>query len=279
MGLAVNSVILILFLASLSGLFLVLLSQYEKLYLLRLVDEARGMFMETTPQKLLIIHIAIMSSFFLVGLLLVGRNFFWASVLTAIGFFGPALYFARAKSKRYKKFDDQLVDALITMANSMKAGLTLPQSFKVIAENMVPPISQEFELMLKEHTLGATMGQCMERTLERVKSKYLYLAFTAIEIAQVSGGNLPDVLNKISETIRELSRLEKKIESMTAQGKMQGVVLTLMPAAFALIVYRMDPSMITPLFENVIGYMIITAVIALDAMGAFFIWKIINVEV
>ncbi len=66
---------------------------------------------------------------------------------------------------------------------------------------------------------------------------------------------------------------------MTAQGKMQGVVLTLMPAAFALIVYRMDPSMITPLFENVIGYMIITAVIALDAMGAFFIWKIINVEV
>jgi tight adherence protein B len=127
--------------------------------------------------------------------------------------------------------------------------------------------------------LGATMEQCMERTLERVNSKYLYIAFTATAIGQASGGNMPDILNKISETIRELSKLEKKIASMTAQGKLQGYVLTLMPAAFGVIIYKMDPSLIAPLFNDFFGYLIVIAAVVMDAIGAFFIWKIINVEI
>ena len=279
MNIAMNLLILGLFFASACGLFMVLLRYYEKLYLFRLVDEAKGMFMLVTPQKLLIIHLALMLSFFMLGLFLVGRGLFWAMMLAAVAFLLPALHFSRLKSKRAEKFDDQLVDALITIANSMKAGLTLPQAYKVVADHMNPPISQEFDLLLKEHALGTTMEQCMDRAMDRVDSKYLYIAFTATSIGQVSGGNMPDILNKISETIRELSKLEKKIASMTAQGKLQGIVLTMMPAAFGGIIYKMDPSLIAPLFNDFFGYLIVIAVILLDAVGAFFIWKIINVEI
>jgi tight adherence protein B len=257
----------------------VLLKIYENSYLQRLIDEAESMFMVIPRQKLLILHFIIVVTFFFLGFLAIGRGLFWATILAVVAFFLPALYFYRLKSKRAEKFDEQLVDALITIANSMKAGLTLPQAFNVVAEHMNPPISQEFDLLLKEHALGATMDQCMERTLERVDSRYLYIAFTATSIGQASGGNMPDILNRISETIRELSKLEKKIRAMTAQGKMQGFVLTLLPLVFGVIIYRMDPSLISPLFNDFFGYLFLIAALVLDVIGGFFCWKIINVEI
>ena len=279
MDIVMNLVVVVLFFASLFVLFFALLRIYESKYLQKLVNEAERMFMVVPRQKLLILHLILIITFFLVGLLAIGRGLFWASVFGFVAFFLPALYFLRVKSQRAEKFDEQLVDALITVANSMKAGLTLPQAFNVVAEHMNPPISQEFDLLLKEHALGATMDQCMERTLERVDSRYLYIAFTATSIGQASGGNMPDILNKISETIRELSKLEKKIRAMTAQGKMQGFVLTLLPVVFGVIIYKMDPTLIAPLFNDFFGYLFLIAALVLDVVGGFFCWKIINVEI
>jgi len=279
MDIVINIIVVGLFFASLCGVILVLLKIYENKYLQRLIDMAESMFMIIPRQKLLILHFIIVVTFFFLGFLAIGRGLFWATIFAVVAFFLPALYFIRLKSKRAEKFDDQLVDALITIANSMKAGLTLPQAFNVVAEHMNAPIAQEFDLLLKEHTLGATMDQCMERTLERVESRYLYIAFTATSIGQASGGNMPDILNKISETIRELSKLEKKIRAMTAQGKMQGFVLTLLPLVFGVIIYRMDPTLIAPLFNDFFGYLFVIAALVLDVVGGFFCWKIINVEI
>jgi tight adherence protein B len=279
LDISLNFVVIAFLFASLCAVVFVLMRLYEKSHLISLIAEANEMFMVIPPHKLLAIHMVIILSFFLLGLLVVGKGLFWAVALASVGFFLPKLHFMRIKSKRAEKFDEQLVDALITIANSMKAGLTLPQSFKVVADHMNPPISQEFDLLLNEHALGATMEQCMDRALERVASKYLYIAFTATSIGQASGGNMPDILNKISETIRELSKLEKKIAAMTSQGKLQAIVLTLLPAAFGLVIYKMDPSLIAPLFNDFFGYLVIIAVVLLDAVGGFFCWKIINVEI
>lgn len=278
MDITANVVVVGLFFLSLCGLFVVLLRLYENKYLQKLVDEADRMFMIVPPQKLLILHLILVLTLFLVGILVL-RSMFWAIIFAIVAFFLPALYFFRLKRKRAEKFDDQLVDALITVANSMKAGLTLPQAFEVVAEHMNPPISQEFDLLLKEHALGTTMDQCMDRTVKRADSDYLYIAFTATSIGQASGGNMPDILNKISETIRELSKLEKKIKAMTAQGKMQGIVLTMLPVVFGAIIYKMDPTLIAPLFNDFFGYLFLIAAIVLDVIGGFFCWKIINVEV
>jgi tight adherence protein B len=279
MDIIVNAAVVALFFASLCGVLLALLRIYENKYLMKLLNQAESMFMVISRQKLLILHSVVVMAFFLVGLLALGRGVVWGILLAIVAFFLPALYFFRLKKQRAEKFDEQLVDALITIANSMKAGLTLPQSFKVVAEHMNPPIAQEFDLLLKEHALGATMDQCMERALERIDSRYLYIAFTATSIGQASGGNMPDILNRISETIRELSKLEKKIRAMTAQGKMQGIVLTLLPVVFGVIIYKMDPSLIAPLFNDFFGYLFLIAAMILDVVGGFFCWKIINVEI
>ncbi len=233
----------------------------------------------TMPAQQLI-YLALLSAIIIFGLFFVLTG----QIILAIffGLFGlgiPTLILKHMKKKRDEKFNVQLVDALMNVSNSLKAGMTLPQSFEVLAREMPNPLAQEFSLLNQELRLGRKINKALEHMLERMPSADLELVVTAITIVQDVGGNLTKVFDNIAHTIRERFRIEGKIRSLTAQGKMQAVVICSLPFIVALGMNFTTPGMIDPLFTTVGGAILLLISAVLMGVGIFFIKKIITIDV
>jgi len=197
---------------------------------------------------------------------------------------GPGLIIPRAYVKlrqfqRIKKIDNQLVDALILISNSLKSGYSFMQGMELVADEAPHPISTEFRRMLRETNLGYPVEQALDGLAERVPSEDLDLVVTVIKIQRQIGGNLSEILDKIVHTIRERVRIKGEISTLTAQGKLQGIILTLMPPAMAIGIYMMNPDFMMPLFTTMMGKMMLGAAFILQAIGGFFIKKIVEIKV
>lgn len=252
---------------------------YEQKVLDKTRKELEEMFIFFSPEQFLIVNmLSVFGCIALVMVFLPG-NLFMIPLGGLVGYFLPKIMVKKAHTNRLKKFDEQLVDGLDSMANSMKAGLTLPQAFEVLVDQMQPPISQEFGLMLKQHRLGVPMDEALSRMSRRLKSKYLNLSVTSLLIGRKAGGNIPRILEEIATSIREISRLEGKLDSMTSQGKLQGLILCSMPFVIGLIVYWMDETMILPLLDDPIGWAIDVVIVFFNVIGGIFIYKIVSAEV
>jgi len=251
--------------------------RFERIYLERLHIALDAIYSRTDPKKFFYTHVSIMVVFFCLVSMAVGVfNGFVIALLIGLM---PSAMLSRAQRKRRDKIEDQLPDALVSMANSLRAGLTLPQAMGILTDNTSPPISEEFALLLKEHRLGLTLDEAMTNMSERVASKNLDLVITSIQVARIAGGNLPQVFEDTSQAIREIGRLEAKISAMTAQGKMQAWVLGSLPIVMAFLIYKVDPKMISPLWEDPYGWGILFFVVVFEIVGVFFIRKILTVDV
>ena len=133
--------------------------------------------------------------------------------------------------------------------------------------------------MLKEHRLGLTLDEAMNNMGERVHSKNLDLVITSVQVARVAGGNLPQVFDDTALAIRDIRRLEEKIAVMTAQGRMQAWVLGALPVGMAVMIYKVDPTMVAPLWEDPIGWIILFFIALFEIAGIFMIRKIVSVDV
>lgn len=251
--------------------------RFERSYLERMHLALDALFSKASPRRIFYLHIAV-------------TTFLFVMVSSAIGVFNGMLFailagvlpwsmLSRAQRKRRARIEELLPDGLLNLANSVRAGLTLPQAFQILVDNMGPPINQEFELMLKEHRMGLTLDEAMGNMAERVKSRNLDLVVTSIQVARVSGGNLAQVFEDTAEAIREITRLEAKIDTMTAQGKMQAFVLGGLPVFLGGAIYKIDPTMIAPLWEDPIGWIILFFIALLEIVGVFMIRKIVTVDV
>ncbi len=208
--------------------------------------------------------------------------FFRILIALLFGFVGyktPRLFVHFLYKRRVKRLDNQLVDTLTLMANSMKAGLSFLQAVEMVVRETPPPISQELGLVLKEQKLGTPLEQALENFSKRIPLKDVEMIVTAINVLRKTGGNMAEFFETIVTTIRERKRVEKKIKAQTAQGVIQGVILCLLPFALALVLYKIDPNFIAPLFTTVIGWIFIIIGLCLIAMGAFSIKKIVSIEV
>ena len=235
------------------------------------------LYVEYSPRSVFVFHmLGVVLVFFSVSYLV---GWIGAAVFAAASYFVPAALLRRARNKRMEKFDTQLIDALQSMANSMRAGLVLTQAMGVVADSMEAPISQEFRLMLKEHKLGLTLEEALVKMSNRLRSRFFDMVMTGILITRVHGGNVPQVFEDTSSAIREIFRLEEKIRTMTAQGKLQGWVIGVMPLAFAFVVYLIDPEYIGELFADPKGYVIIFIVLAFEAVGVFMIRQILAADI
>ncbi|MCO4768761.1 MAG: type II secretion system F family protein [Deltaproteobacteria bacterium] len=275
-GLAIGGIVFLL--AWLNGPELITgWKRFERSYLERLHRALDAIYSRTDPKKYFYTHIAITTVLFIfVSYLLGPANGVLVSIL--VGLF-PWLGLARAKRQRLERLEDQIPDALISMSNSLRAGLTLPQAIGILVDNTAPPIAQEFGLMLKEHKLGLTLDEAMNNMGERVRSKNLDLVITSVQVARVAGGNLPQVFEDTAEAIRDIRRLEDKIETMTAQGRMQAWVLGSLPVGMAVLIYKVDPLMVSPLWEDPIGWIILFFIALFEIVGIFMIRKIVSVDV
>lgn len=242
---------------------------------------------EKTMESLLLamplVHIVYLCLVSMVTIFLV---FFWlsgnvvVSVVFAIpSFFAPNLALWWLKKRRAEIFGVQLVDALDNMSNSMKAGFSLPQALEQIVKEMGPPIAQEFMIMTREMRLGLPMDQALHNMLKRMPGEDLDLVVTAITISRELGGNLTEVFDNISMTIRERWRIEGKIRALTSQGKMQGLVVALIPAGMAAVLNVINPEFIRPMFTTWVGWGLLILIVVLELIGYLVIRKIVTIEV
>ena len=165
-----------------------------------------------------------------VGWLVFGSNFLFVSGFV-VGFFVPRIVVNIMKGQRLRKFNDQLGDTINLLVNSLRSGYSMPQAMDTVANNMPAPISEEFRRVGIEVTLGLTLEDALGNMLRRVDSADLDLMITAINVQHEVGGNLAEILDIISHTIRERVRIQGEIKTLTAQGEITGYVISGLPFA------------------------------------------------
>jgi tight adherence protein B len=198
---------------------------------------------------------------------------------TILGYWVPRLIIYLMQRRRRARLNEQLIDGLVTLANGMRAGLNLVQSMKLIETNTQPPISQEFGLMLREFEHGASVDEVMRRASVRIKLHHYKLLFAAMETARMRGGNLPQTLDRLGESLREIMRLEEKVKSLTAENRMSARMMGLMPAVVAGIYYMIEPEFMSRLLNDPWGLLLGAIAIAFWAAGFLWIRKIVSFDI
>ncbi len=180
--------------------------------------------------------------------------------------------------RRRNKFQSQMVDGLNLMASGLRAGLSLPQSFGMVVEELPNPIAQEFNLVLQQNRLGISLDESLENMNQRLELEDVQMFTTSINILRETGGNLSETFDTISDIIRERVRLQQKIASYVAQALMQGRVLCLMPFLLLIMLGASNPEAVKLLFSTPIGIGIFIVVIGLVLLGGFFMSKIVKIK-
>lgn len=188
--------------------------------------------------------------------------------------------YARWLNARYvRKFDDQLTEALSTMSNALRAGFSISQAFESVAESDIHPISDEFALLLQQLRVGMSFDDALASLESRIGSDDLTLVVTSIDIARKTGGNLTEIFDRISETIRGRMRIERKVRTLTAQGRLQGLIVSLMPFLLCIVMTMMKPGLMIPFLTSLRGIGCLAAATVMVIAGWFFIRKIVTIKV
>jgi len=211
--------------------------------------------------------------FAVIGLVLI-QHFIGIFLGFIVGFSMPNIIIVVAKQQRLKKFRGQLVDGLMIISFSLKVGLSFLQSIEVLCEEMPAPISQEFGLILSENKLGINMEDALRKLRVRIPTEEVNLVVSSILIARESGGNLPLVLSRLTDTIRDNLKLKEKIGTLTLQGRLQGVIMMILPIGFAYFVYKQNPGHFDVMLQTELGKKLLALAIGLQIIGMIMIKKI-----
>lgn len=196
-----------------------------------------------------------------------------------LGFKAPRLIVDFLVKRRIKAYSLQMVDALQLLSNGIRAGLSVPQAIGMIVDEMPPPISQEFNIILQQNRIGVTLEECFENLAKRVSTEDNDMFVSSVNILRETGGNLAETFDTIVDVIRERVRLQQKVDTFTAQGMFQGMTIGAMPYALGFIYYMQDPESMTPLFTSAIGLIMLFLAIAFDLAGIYVILKIVKIKI
>jgi tight adherence protein B len=195
------------------------------------------------------------------------------------GYFFPKIYVSIRKARRLKQFNDQLGDTITLMANGLRAGYSLLQAMETVSRELPPPISTEFERVVREVSLGISNEQAMNNLLRRIQSDDLDLMITAINVQHEVGGNLSEILETIGHTIRERVRIHGEIRVLTAQGMMTGYVISFLPVALGLVLFLINRKYMMSMFQEPCGWAMIAFCVITISAGYIAIQKIVRIEV
>lgn len=216
------------------------------------------------------------------------ENLFFAALAAFFGLYIPRIYLGVAAKRRLAAFEDQLSDTLNLWVNALRSGYSVLQAMEAVATELPPPISSEFERVVQEVRLGLGVEEALHNMWRRMPSEDLDLIITAVNIQREVGGNLAEVLDIISHTIRERVRIKGEIRTLTAQGRMSGIVISVLPIALGLILYAINPDYMgelivweDPIIMNLIpcGWIAIGIGLAMITFGWIAIQKIVTIEV
>lgn len=247
---------------------------------LRLLDL---MFVETSRKQvtilMLLLSFGLGTIIFLAFLPEVLPGFIIGAMVMIAGWSIPMAVVKFLYDRRCSLFVDQMVDGLTIMANGISSGLGITQAMERVVENLPNPISQEFALVLSQTRVGRTVEEALIELGERVPTPDVQMFVTAINILKETGGKLAETFTTIVLTIRERQKIEKKIQAMTAQGLMQGIIITLVPIALILVFLMVDPNYVRPLFTTTFGLILLFVMFGLQIIGGITIRKIVKIKV
>ncbi len=210
--------------------------------------------------------------------LLTGSWLMVAAALAALPLL-PGVVLARLARRRRQRFAQQLPDALMLIAGAIRSGASLPLALRQMAAELPAPCGQEFDLVLREQRLGVTLDAALCTLERRMGGDDLRLFTAAVRIAGDSGGNLAETLERLADTIRRKLTLEGKILALTAQGRLQGWVMSLLPVAVAAALFAMEPQDMAPLFGSWQGWMVCGLITVLEVAGMLFIRRIMAIDI
>ncbi|HEX6488734.1 MAG TPA: type II secretion system F family protein [Candidatus Dormibacteraeota bacterium] len=200
-------------------------------------------------------------------------------VLGVLGYFAPALYLRYRQGARRRAFTRQLVDGVTLLSSSLKAGHSFAQAIDMVAKNGQPPMSEEFDRVVREMNIGGSPEQALQKLVRRVESEDLDLIVTAVLIHQSVGGNLSKILDSISHTLRERIRVRGEVAAITAQARASGWIITVLPLAVGGLLYVIAPNYFRPMTTQLLGWLMLGVCGVMIFIGNLFIRKITRIRV
>lgn len=262
-------------------------NNYKERFIQEAAVEMEDVLLQIPPSRVLDVSLAVsaLAGFFSVGLLCLLTNptvvkvVFVGLVCMIVAFPMPRLYLRLLRKQRLQKFTDQLEDALLAMSSSLKAGFSINQALDAVAQENRSPISFEFTLLMQELRLGVSLEEALFKMNKRLGSPDFELVSVAIITARQTGGELTAILERLAGVIRERVKIQQKIRSLTAQGRLQAYIIGAVPFLLILAMFYISPDMMDSFFSSITGILLLAVVIALDAVGFFVIRKITTIDI
>lgn len=252
--------------------------QYSQRLSVSAESNMRKLFLFADTRKLMFIYLAAVI-LVPVFLYLAGSGVFLSSVALLVLFMAPRVLFAQLAKRRRVRINHSLPDALTQISGAMRAGSTFTMAMQSYVDEQKGPLGQELSLLLREQRVGARLEDALDSLAERVQSEEMDLVVSAALIANDIGGNLAEILLSLAETIRRKLEMEGKVGALTAQGRLQGIVVSALPFGILMPLIYFEPKATLPIFNTLLGWLFLVVIVVMVAMGGLIIRKIVNIDI
>jgi tight adherence protein B len=199
-------------------------------------------------------------------------------ILILLGAISMPVYLKTQTKKRLELFERQLGDALLIISNGLRAGFSFQQAVDNVTRDLADPIKTEFKSVGMELQLGGTVEAALTKVAERMASGDMQLLTTAVVIQQQVGGNLAEIIDNIAKTIRDRQSMKRSVKTLTAQGRISGQIIGLLPVALLAIISAMNPTYMQPFFTTTYGYIMLGIGVVMELIGFAVIRKLVDVK-
>ena len=206
------------------------------------------------------------------------QNLISALGIGILGFAVLPLLLRRAMHQRREAFTRQLGEALVVIGNSLKGGFSFQQAMESVASDMLPPISSEFELAIREIRFGVSLEEALQHMSARLKNQDLDIFVSAVLTSAKVGSNLSEILDTISATIKDRIRIKQEVRVLTAQGRISGYIIGLLPVFLLVVLMIMNPEYFGTFFKSTMGRIMLGTSAFLELIGFMIIKKLTNIE-
>ncbi|MGH7549943.1 MAG: type II secretion system F family protein, partial [Gemmatimonadota bacterium] len=191
----------------------------------------------------------------------------------------PYMYVRRRKTKRLRAFEEYFPEAIDLLGRAIRAGHAFSTGLQMVADESPQPIGMEFRRVFEEQKFGLSLEDSLLALADRIELLDMRIFVTAVLIQREVGGNLAEILDKISYTIRERFTIERQVRVYTAQGRFTGYLLAALPLGVGFLIYMLNREYMTILWERPVGRLLIAVAVVLQVIGFFIIRKIINIKI
>lgn len=261
--------------ANKSGVFW---GEYESVFKETATGNLEDMFLFIDPQQLFLANIAALIVTPILAFMLTG-DLFISGAIALMVLCLPVMIYRNMKARRLRMFETQLPEALVMISGSLAAGASLNMALQSVVKEQPAPLSQEFMLFTREQRIGVDFDTSLKNMERRLPLQDFLMFTSAMRISREVGGDLGDVLDTLSATLRKKAAMEGKIQALTAQGKMQGFVMTGLPVFLGLLLFLLEPVAMAKLFTTVYGWILLSLIVVMEVLGYIFIKKVTTIDV